>query len=375
MDAHWLANTAFAIDLYKKLNEQSNNSNILFAPICISTSLALARKAAKNETAEQIEQVLHFGKGKDVDFGFHTITSDINKISAANSLSVVKRLYADNCLSPTKEFINSIKKSYPSEFECVDFKEKPEETRQQINKTVSDLTSGKIENMLPEGSVSEQTQLLMLDAASLKGKWMKKFNESETKEVPFRINKTETKLVQMMQLEARCNLGYIKELKTLVLSLPFVNKSLCFIVLLPEDIEDESTGLEQLESNLTSEKFVQWTNPSGMANTKATIHLPKLTLDSKCDLKPLLISMGLVDAFNDQVADFSGMTECKGVALSQAFHQTTLEISEDGVDDPDMTRERVLMHKDKFEASRPFMFAVSHMKTSNLLMLGKCVSP
>lgn len=45
--------------------------------------------------------------------------------------------------SPFQEFINSVKRPFPSEFEVVDFKDKPEDTRLQINKSVSDLTDGK----------------------------------------------------------------------------------------------------------------------------------------------------------------------------------------------------------------------------------------
>lgn len=42
---------------------------------------------------------------------------------------------------------------------------------------------------MSENSISDQTKILMVNAAYFVGKWMKKFPESETKECPFRVNK------------------------------------------------------------------------------------------------------------------------------------------------------------------------------------------
>lgn len=51
------------------------------------------------------------------------------------------------------------------------------------------LFAGRFENILADNSVTDQTQILVVNAAYFVGKWMKKFPESETKECPFRINK------------------------------------------------------------------------------------------------------------------------------------------------------------------------------------------
>lgn len=369
------ANINVALDIYKKINEHDKKANIIFSPICISASLALASKGAKNDTETKLKKVLHIENAKDIDFEYQSLASDLAKISDAHSLNLIKRLYVDKSLNCTKEFIDSNKKPYPSQLEIVDFKEHPKETREQINKNISELTNGKVETVLCEDNVTDQTKLLLLGAAICSGKWLKKFDKDKTKEAPFRISKTECKPVQMMQLEARCCMGYIKDLKTLVLDLPCENKALSMIILLPQDIEDDSTGLEQLEKELTYEKFAHWTNPSTMANTKVKVSLPKFKLAKRYDLKPLLTSIGLGDIFNEEVADFSGMTESKGVALSQAIHEATLGISEEGLEEPDMARERVLMHKDEFNGDHPFLMAVRHNKSRNILMMGKFCSP
>ncbi|KAM7176602.1 serpin B5 [Macrochelys suwanniensis] len=375
IDALRLANTAFAVDMFKKLCEKDKTANIVFAPLCTSTSLALAYKATKGDTATQMIKALHLEDVKDVSFGFQTVTSDVSKLSSFLSLKMVKRLYVEKSLNPTTEFINATKRPFPSELELVDFKEKTEETRQQINKSVSELTDGKMENILNEGSINDQTKILLVNTAYFVTNWMKKFPEAQLKECPFKINKTETKPVQMMNLEATFCLGYIKELKIAILELPCLNKHVSMLILLPKEIEDDTTGLEQLEQVLTPETLVQWTNPSVMANTKVNVFLPKFKVEGDYDLKSILESLGMTDIFSEKVADFSEMSETKGVVLSQIIHRVSLEVNEEGAELGEVPGYRILQHKDEFKADHPFIFLFRHNKTRNIILSGRFCSP
>lgn len=57
---------------------------------------------------------------------------------------------------------------------------------------------------------------------------------------------TDTKPVQMMNLEATFCMGTIDSVNCKVIELPFQNKHLSMLILLPKDMEDESTGLEKV---------------------------------------------------------------------------------------------------------------------------------
>ncbi|KAM4688143.1 serpin B5 [Discoglossus pictus] len=375
MDAFRLANTACAVDIFKNLSQKNKTDNVIFSPLCTSSSVALAWKGTKGNTATEMEKVLHFEKVQNGDFGFQTLASDISKISSTCSLKLVKRLYVDSSLNCTTEFINSTKKPYPSELETVDIKSRAEEARDQINTSIKDLTDGNIETILSEGTCDENTKIILLGAAYFKANWLYKFNESETKEVPFRINKNETKPVQMMHLEARLSIGYINDLKTMILEIPSAGKHLSMLILLPKDIDDDSTGLEKLEQEMTYEKYVHWTNPSMMANSKVKLSLPKFKLEGYYDLKDTLKSLGMVDAFNEEAADFSGMSETKGICVSQAIQRTCIELTEEGTEIADVSKERLLMHKDEFHVDHPFIFILRHNKTRNIIMYGRYCSP
>ncbi|NXC19972.1 SPB5 protein, partial [Corythaeola cristata] len=355
MDALQLANTAFAVDMFKKLCEKDKTANIIFAPLCTSTSLALAYKATKGDTADQMKQVLHLQDVKDVSFGFQTVTSDVSKLSSFFALKMVKRLFVDKSLNPTTDFVNSTKRPFPSELELVEFKEKTEETRQKINKSLSELTDGEYSLTLGMPFASEERDLFPYCF--------------------FCVLQTETKPVQMMNLEATFCLGYVKELNVAILELPCLNKHISMLILLPKEIEDETTGLEQLEKALTPETLLQWTNPSMMANTKVNVFLPKFSVEGDYDLKPLLESLGMTNVFNESASDFSEMCETKGVVLSKIIHKVSLEINEQGGESREVPGYRILQHKDEFKADHPFIFLFRHNKTRNVILSGRFCSP
>lgn len=59
-----------------------------------------------------------------------------------------------------------------------------------------------------------------------------------------------------MNLEATFCLGYVKDLNVAILELPCLNKHISMLILLPKEIEDETTGLEKVrEKNFPSCEF------------------------------------------------------------------------------------------------------------------------
>lgn len=64
---------------------------------------------------------------------------------------------------------------------------------------------------------------------------------------------------------------------------------------------------------MTYEKFVEWTRPDMMSENEVQVHLPKFKMAEKYDLKDVLISMGMVNAFDVTMSDFSGETYAMNV--------------------------------------------------------------
>ncbi|NXX76248.1 SPB6 protein, partial [Urocolius indicus] len=189
----------------------------------------------------------------------------------------------------------------------------------------------------------------------------------------------ETRPVQMMFKEDTFNMTYIGDFQTKILELPYVGNELSMIILLPDSIQDGSTGLERLERELTYEMLMDWINPEMMDSTKMEVFIPRFKLEENYDLKPLLISMGMLDAFDLGKADFSGISGGNELHLSEVVHKSFVEVNEEGTEAAAATAAVMMMRcamiVPRFTADHPFLFFIRHNKTSTILFCGRFCSP
>ncbi|XP_061446506.1 serpin B10-like isoform X5 [Rhineura floridana] len=190
---------------------------------------------------------------------------------------------------------------------------------------------------------------------------------------------TKSKPVQMMFLKDKFPAFYVDTLRVYILELPYINNELSMLILLPEDITDESTGLELLEKELTYERLSIWTSPEMMEKTEMELHLPRIKLEESYDLKSTLRSMGMKDAFSQSQANFSGMSKKNDLVLSEVFHKSFVEINEEGTEAAAATAVVVEIRSSlrpiKIEANHPFLFFIRHNRTKSILFFGKFCSP
>jgi len=65
-------------------------------------------------------------------------------------------------------------------FPQLKFDGRPEAAEASINQWVKDVTEGKISTLLPKGSLSADTALLITNAVYFRGDWHAKFSEKQT---------------------------------------------------------------------------------------------------------------------------------------------------------------------------------------------------
>ena len=89
--------------------------------------------------------------------------------------------------------------------------------------------------------------------------------------------------------------------------------------------------------------------------------------------------MGIIDAFTPGIADFSGMDGTKNLFISNAIHQSYIEVNELGTEAAAataiiMTLTAVPEYKE-FVADHPFLFLIQHEETGAILFMGKVLNP
>uniref|UniRef100_A0A8C9L6T4 Leukocyte elastase inhibitor n=1 Tax=Serinus canaria TaxID=9135 RepID=A0A8C9L6T4_SERCA len=379
MESLCAANSTFAVDLLRKLCEKKSGQNVFFSPFSISSALSMILLGSRGSTEAQISKVLSLKNAQDAHNGFQSLLSEINDPNTRYILRTANRLYGERTFEFLSSFIESSQKSYHAGLEQMDFLHAWEDSRKQINVWVKERTEGKIQNLLAQGILDSLTRLVLVNAIYFKGNWEKPFRKASTRERPFKINKNETKPVQMTFKEANFNMTYIGDFQTKILELPYAGNELSMIILLPDAIQDGSTGLERLERELTYEKLMDWISPKMMRSTKVKVFLPRFKLEENYDLKPILSSMGMPDAFELGKADFSGISSGKELVLSEVVHKSFVEVNEEGTEAAAATAAVMVplcaRRVPEFTADHPFLFFIRHNKTSSILFCGRLCCP
>ncbi|XP_042560391.1 leukocyte elastase inhibitor-like [Clupea harengus] len=383
MEALAAANANFSLELFKKITEitkAKNTGNVFYSPLSISSALAMVSLGAKGNTEVQMHETLNLNKVEgDVHVAFNKLLAELNKEGAPYALSLANRLYGEKTYKFVEKFLADTKTLYLAELEAVDFISNAEAARVKINKWVEKKTQETIKDLLAEGILDTYTRLVLVNALYFKGDWEKKFNIVKTTEVQFKINKNESKPVQMMHQTATFSLTYVPDVDCQILELPYEGKDMSMLVMLPKNMEDNTTGLEKLEQKLTYDKLVEWTRPDMMHTVEVQVGLPRFKLEETYDLEEILVSMGMVDTFSPQKCDFSGMS-CDNLVLSKVVHKSFVEVNEEGTVAGAATaaivsRNSAMRPRETFMADHPFLFFIRHNPTQSILFYGRYSSP
>ncbi|XP_053344830.1 leukocyte elastase inhibitor-like [Clarias gariepinus] len=374
------ANSAFALDLYRAISAENPNGNLFISPLSISAALSMVYLGARGGTAEEMAQVLSFSSVSDVHTHFKTLNSAINSPKASYNLRLANRLYGEKTFNLLFEYVDSTQKFYHGDMQAVDFIGSSEKSRKLINQWIEEKTEGKIKDILQPGTITAMTRLALVNAIYFKGKWKHVFNTKDTKEMPFKINQNETKPVQMMYKKEKFLFNYIDEYKLQVLDLPYVEEELSMVVLLPEESVDGSDPLQKLESELTMNKLIEWTNPERMDRlTDIILHLPKFKLEEKYSLKDNLSKMGMSSLFQPGAADLTGISIQGDLFVSSVIHKAFVEVNEEGTEAAAAETIAVATNcwrpEKHFMADHPFLFYIRHNPTKCILFLGKFRGP
>uniref|UniRef100_A0A8C5TKB5 Serpin family B member 11 n=1 Tax=Malurus cyaneus samueli TaxID=2593467 RepID=A0A8C5TKB5_9PASS len=371
--------TEFCLDLYKKLNRSAEDTNIVFSPMSISAALALIHLGAKNNTAVQIEKVSRMNHGEVLP---HCLLSHLNHKAFQELLLQLQNLGEKYVLTLASNlFIQQgfelQQELYGAMLQIVNFHGAVEAARRKINAWVESETQGKIKELFAPGVIDGHALLVLVNVIYFKASWEHKFEEEKTVQRDFKLNQ---KPVQMMYQKGKFKLGYIEEVGAQILELPYAQKVLSMVILLPSDVADGSvSGLEQIESRMTYENLMLWASSENMFESTVEVYLPRFKLEGTFNLNEVLQEMGMTDIFNESKVDLSAMTFAKSLVLSNVVHKAYVEVNEEGTVAAAGTGASIVRRSlplvEVFMANHPFLFFIRHNPTNTIVFFGKLCSP
>ena len=208
-------------------------------------------------------------------------------------------------------------------------------------------------------SIKPGTVLELLSTIYYKAQWVHDFSPDLTKKESFHGVSGDSS-VEMMHKTEVTNIYKAKNFSSVGLSL-YESGSMYFF------LPNEGRDVNALLSDPEVMKAIRF-DEADKNNIRAEVAMsvPKFKVSSKSDLMDSLKALGIRDALDPSLADFTPLTtEKKGLYLSKADHAALLEIDEKGVTGAAYTELAITEgapvsdRKESFVLDRPFMFMVT----------------
>ena len=301
-----------------------SGENLLVSPLSISTALAMTYSGVRGNTATQIADVLHWTLPDErLHAAIGGLQADLNTPREGYELSVVNRLFGQSGYPFKQPFLDTVRDAYAVPLEELNFAGAPNASRLHINDWVADQTHDRIQDLLPDGSVTSDTRLVLTNAVHFNGAWKYKFDESATHDAPFHLaDGGETPASLMFQKES-FRYGDFDGYQ--MLEMPYAGDDLSMVVVLPREVD----GLAALEGSLTADELT--TSLDARAAQETLVYLPKFTFGDTVGLTDLLQGLGMTDAFSPGVVDLTGIADAE-LSISGVFHKTFIDVNEEGTE-------------------------------------------
>lgn len=367
-------NNDFAFNLFRQAGvrkpstpsySESEKSTIL-SPISITFALGMLNNGAAGETQAQINKVLGFGDaGADgINQFCRKMLTEAPTLDKLTKVMIANNIYVNEGMGYKlkPDFLKLAKTYYDADAESRNFADG--KTRKVINQWGSDHTEGVIKEVLKEDEFNTTAISYLLNAIYFKGAWAQKFDKANTQNEDFQTL-SGNKQLPMMHQEHQFN--YTQNALCQALRLPYGNGAYNLTVLLPH----EGKSLWEVAASLTAES---WQEYQTMGSAIVDVKLPRFESDSDIDLKPVMIALGMPNAFGN-LAEFPNFANSPAYIglMKQVAH---IQLNEEGTEAAAVTV--IEMRKSsagpqyvKFHATRPFLYVISEQSTGAVFFIGK----
>jgi len=369
----------FSWEIYGALLPEAGEDNVFFSPFSITAALGMTLAGANGATEAEMKAVLHTSPD---EAAWHTalgaLTQDLQgDQDRGYTLFVANRLFGQTDYPWQADFLATCADAYAAPLEPWDFLADPEGGRRRVNQWVEDNTEGRIVDLLPSGSVTTDTRLVLANAIYFFADWDTAFDKDKTADAAFTRLDGSKVTVPMMTM----NLETVEEhgIQTAwvdgvaLLQMPYVDREVSMLLVIPDD----AAALPAIEADLDATTYATWM--AALRPGAVPVGMPRLEMRYATDLADPLAALGMGSAFSEQ-ADFTGMaapSEDGRLHISGVYHQAFVKVDEAGTEAAAATG--VVVDTDSVStpviADRPFLLVIQDDLTGAILFVGRVTDP
>lgn len=373
-------NQDFAFVIYQAIRSQEEN--LFYSPHSISLAMAMIYAGARGNTEAQIADALRFVLVPD---RLHPIfneldleLSDLNLTDDGFQLSIANSIWGQDGYAMEIEFLEILATQYGAGIKTIDFENNPEGSRLVINAWIDNQTDSRILDLMPELSIDANTNLILADAVYFKASWFQAFNPVLTEEAFFHLADGTAISVQMMST-VLSSTGHADEDDYQALEIPYGKDgsygSLSMVVVVPDQ-----GALDTVEQKLDGDMVRAIIDSLG--SKEVTLTMPTFEFDSELSLKHVFRKLGMTDAFDVSLADFSGISKtAPPLFIGNIFHKTFIKVDEAGTEAAASTGVIMRPPSDSVPTpvvltlNRPFVFLIYDRSMETILFIGRVLDP
>ncbi len=361
-----------AFKLYHEL--AGTEGNLLISPHSIAVCGAMAYAGARGTTEQQMAAALCL---QYPQAGVHAAMQALNDTLMSRGagqppdafrLSIVNGCWGAAYWPYQTDYLGVLTAHYGAGMQMLDFGGHPEESLEAINQWVADQTAGRVQNLLPAGTIDDNTYLVLANTVWFKASWLHQFEPSYTRNWEFTL--LDGTSVSVPTMPGQGSYPYYETEGFRTVELPYVGDEVSMYVILPDtgqfaafEADFDASRLDEIVDALVSQKIM--------------LCLPRFSFTSGFDLVTTLKSLGMTDAF-DLGANFTGMDGVDdGVPwIRTVAHKTFIAVDEYGTEAAAATgMELGAGEHPMFYAQRPFLFVIRDKPSGTILFLGRVLDP
>ena len=341
------AATDFALRLFRASNEKGKNT--LISPLSVLCALSMTANGAKGETREQMEATL----GMPIEELNLYISNYMNslpntekyKLHLANSIWFTD----DERFTVNEDFLQINADYYGAGAYKAPF---DDSTLEDINNWVKKETDGMIPKVLDE--IPPEAVMYLVNALAFEAEWAEIYNEYAVSDGTFTKEDGTKQSVEFMYSDEST---YLEDDKAIGFKKYYKDRKYAFVALLP----NEGVSVDEYIASLDGAKLNTLLNNA--KHTAVSAKMPKFETEYDVEMSKVLQSMGMIDAFDGNKADFSGIgtSSAGNLRINRVIHKTFISVAEKGTKAGastvvEVTDESAPMEVKRVFLDRPFVY-------------------
>lgn len=358
------ASNRFGLSLMAELAAAAPDENLFFSPLSASMALGMTLNGADGNTYDEMRDVLGFGtmNQEEINESYASLLELLVNLDPTVTVEIANSLWLASGWPVAADFVDRVRASFDAEVEEVVFTDPA--TVDLINAWAAEKTHGTIEEIVKPGDFNDGTLAALLNAIYFLGDWTGRFDPALTAPGPFRRPDDLDVEVDFMSQDG--TYAYRNGDRHRLVELPYGGQAFAMTLLLP----DEDITPAELLDDLDPATWEDWV--TDLDSISVEFRLPKFELEWESGLIPALEALGMVDAFDPDLADFSRLTPA-GVHITEVRQKAYVRVDEEGTEAAAVTvvvvgttsaGPRPLIF------DRPFVFAIRERLSGTVLFMG-----